>query len=100
MSEYESDSDSEAESMKDGDNVIAPPTWYMLSGQMIRFNTTLVIIYLCRLYIEYSEHAPGWCISALLVGLFIYVIVVEDYAIYLYPIAYIVYYVVLRCFIE
>ena len=42
------------------------------------------------MYIKYSEHAPGWCISALLVGLFIYVIVVQDYAIYLYPIAYIV----------
>ena len=36
--------------------------------------------------IEYCEHAPDWCMSALLVGLFIYKTVVQDYAFYLYPI--------------
>ena len=30
--------------------------------------------------IKYCEHAPDWCMSALLVGLFIYETVVQDYA--------------------
>ena len=38
--EYESYSDSEAGSIKDVDNMIAPPTWCMRSGWTIRFNTT------------------------------------------------------------
>ena len=36
--------------------------------------------------IKYCEHAPDWCMSALLVGQFIYETVVQDYAFYLYPI--------------
>ena len=30
--------------------------------------------------IKYCEHAPDWCMYALLVGLFIYETVVQDYA--------------------
>ena len=52
----------------------------------------LVTIYLGRFHqlvlmeIEYCEHAPDCCMSALLVGLFIYETVVQDYVFNLYPI--------------
>ena len=36
--------------------------------------------HLVLMEIKYCEHAPDWCMSALLVGLFIHETVVQEYA--------------------
>ena len=62
---YQSMNDSEAESIKDVDNMIAPPTRCTHLGLMIRFNTTFSDnIYIGRFHhlvlmeIKYCEYAP------------------------------------------
>ena len=77
--------DSEADSIKDVDNMIAPPTQCTWSGRMVRFNTT------CSDYISWfniqflCKHAPGWYVCPVRHFIKIYVAVVKGYTFYLYP---------------
>ena len=68
--------DSEAESIKDVDNIIVPPDWCMHSYRMIRFNTTFSDYILVDSSIQFlwrlntvnmlQTGVRYWCMSALL----------------------------------